>query len=976
MALSGKRSLTDELFNASREGDMKTFDECIGNGVDILCKNNAGWNVLHYIGLYSNYSLLCHVVQHHSKVIQLVNDVDKDGTTPLHMACMPNRPDIRIIEKFVRLGGDLLQRDNEGKACQDKTHDRNTQNFLQWRKLHPSGLPDTVLANQKTANNDVIMKYLHTFGKLDDAFARRYESALKKSVEESANIRVIFLGPQGVGKTTLTYHLLEKALPEDGVDSTNTMDVNLNRLMINKNTHERILLPENDIERTASLNRLRDMLGTLSFSDKNTKSGTSESSKKTHSGDMAYVNIFDFGGEVMFSNFQHIFLNADAVIILLFSLENCMKHDSTDLDTVFYWLKFIYTYSIGKYKPPIVLIGTHLDKIPMDKRTTTLNAIMTTIRSKERDADIAHIFDQHVVDVIHISNPEPRDGVFEKIWHSVMRCAPYQAQWGQLLPGHWIALEHDLMTMKGRGVKVMTLKEIKKHAEAIGVTDVEAFLRYLHSARNVLTFPTDGHQDMSTDLKFILDPEWMIKAFRLIVTDLKYHIRNVGSKDPLLKEYQQTRRLRRAFIDKVWGKEENESFSENSDTLLYYIERSELIVKPLPKEDEMDAEIDTYIVPSMLLDQDGTNVVRSYLQQGNIVTSSTLGIKFDNNFIPDAVFDKFLASLLYRFQVVSHETNQLLWRGLACFILTADVNMVIHCKTNMIKVTLLSQKAFNTTHGVQIRTVLEKLLVDTLQRNDQGHLNYTEHIGNDFEVYSPEGDTFNTTTAVKKFWFGDLEVTQREPAEKCSSTASQNRLTLKEMSRIAKHIHANSYQMFFIQLEMDDTTFNQIRRDNSALDFRSQVIRMLIRWHSVLDSGKQPLELIVDAMNATSIPPRDMLSEVNSPPSFYEELKNVAELTKRTRVPDRCLVEAEVRDLARRIGKMYVVFFIELDITNERIEEAEVDHRGDVLKMKEKLLLEWMERESGDSNVVRIVMAFKECQLDWNAVVDVLKKTS
>ncbi|OWF37181.1 serine/threonine-protein kinase roco5 [Mizuhopecten yessoensis] len=758
-SLTKDERLSDDLLNASRNNDVATFEKCVRDGANVLCKNKAEWNVLHYIGLYRSYQLLCHVTQHHANVIDLINDVAKDGTTPLHMACIPSPPDIRVIEKFVRIGGDLLQRDWFGLGCKDKTHDRNTINFLQWRKLHPSGLPDSVLDNQKTADNDVIMKYLRTFAFMDDGFARRYELALQGRVEKSSNIRVIFLGPPGVGKTTMTYHLLETPIPEGGVDSTNMMNVDLNRLMINQRTGERIFLRGNDMERSASLNRLRDVLGTLSISEKTTKEGMSAGGGRSYSGDMAYVNIFDFGGEIMFSNFQHIFLNADAVIMLTFSLHNCLK-DPSILETVYFWLKFISTYSIGKYRPPIVLVGTHLDEIPFNEREPTLETFMATIKSEKKNPDIAQIFEQHVVDVICISNLEPRDPVFEKLWKVILKCAPYQAQWNQLLPGHWIALEHDLMTLKSQGTKVMTFQKIKERAAAMDVTDVGAFLRYLNSARNILTFPTDDHKDLPADLKVILDPEWMIKAFRLIVTEIKYHIGNLGQGDPLLQEYQRTRRLKKAFIDHVWGKEDTDKFLENSTTLLYYIERSELIVKPLPKEDEAGDDVDTYIVPSMLQDQSDVNLVRSYLNQRNMETSSTLCINFKNKFIPEAVYDKFMASLLYRFEVISTKQDELLLqRGLACFILTGNVNMVVHCKENMIKVALFSKEySFAKSLAVPIRTVLEKLLMSTLQRNDQGHLEYSSHIEKDFQISETDEKTVVTTRAEKKFWFGDFEV--------------------------------------------------------------------------------------------------------------------------------------------------------------------------------------------------------------------------
>lgn len=73
---------------------------------------------------------------------------------------------------------------------------------------------------------------------------------------------------------------------------------------------------------------------------------------------------------------------------------------------------------------------------------------------------------------------------------------------------------------------------------------------------------------------------------------------------------------------------------------------------------------------------------------------------------------------------------------------------------------------------------------------------------------------------------------------------------------------------------------------------------------------------------------------------------------------------------------MYVIFFIELDMSNESIEEAEIDHPGNVMKAKERLLSDWLKRETDGANVVRIVLAFQECrQLDWRRLIGLLQKT-
>ncbi|OWF53442.1 uncharacterized protein LOC110446358 [Mizuhopecten yessoensis] len=975
-------NLSPEILQAVEKGDVARFNKCVKKGANVLGLDKNGWNILHHIGYHNKYAFYRSIVLEHTQITTLIHQTANDGSTPLMMSCKPIPPDIRLIDAFVRLGGDLLYRDSHGRSCTDVTSDRNTRNYLSWRRLHTTGLPDAVLEEQSTPKNDVIMQFLRSFTYMDDTFADRFEKELKKKKEKSANIRIIFLGHEGVGKTTLCHWLIGQKVKDGGPGSTDTMEVNLSHLMINKATGEVVFLPEHDVGRTLCHRRLRDMVGNLTLSDM-----PPQRENNCFIGDMAYVNIFDFGGESLFTNFQHIFLNDDAVFILVFSLHNCLD-ELAIVDRVYFWLKFIASYSHGKYKPPVILVGTHMDKIPPADRKNTLKFVIDIIRN---NPEIDEIYQNHIIEFFHIGNKTQTDSEREIIWKAILKSAPYQAQWGQLLPGSWISLEHDIMRLRNSSTRVMTFKELKERATKFGVVDVEGFLRYMHTSRTILSFPSDDEpgQPIPLDMKIILDPAWMIRAFRLIVTALKFHLQNLEKDDPLLIEYQRTRRLKREFIDRIWRMHDvKEGFLSHSETLLYFIERSELIVKPVPTG--IPTDVDTYIVPSLLQPAD-PDLVRQYLKDKYAKTSSTLCIQFQDKFVPEAVCDKFLASLIYRFKV-DDATSLCIQRGIACFLLTGDWKMIAHCRDRMIKITLFSENPSPQpfTNGKQLRGIVTDLLDSTLRRNDQLHLVYKAYLHHNFEVLQEDNVLepskvksmlhSDRTTKLSKadydFWFTmqPRPKTAGKGANASSGNTSGVDLTrepsLKQMSHIAKHI-GDGYVLFFLELGMKNNTITQVRQTNAALDFRSQITRTLIAWRNSRSQSDVTLSAIVDAMNATHMDSAAMMSELSPNSQEAEKIKkSVCDLC----LPERRLREVEVDIVARSIGTMYVVFFIHLDLEDEIIREAELNHHGEARNMKMHLLHTWLQRNGKEASVHRIMMASRECDIiGWKELADKLR---
>lgn len=252
--------------------------------------------------------------------------------------------------------------------------------------------------------------------------------------------------------------------------------------------------------------------------------------------------------------------------------------------------------------------------------------------------------------------------------------------------------------------------------------------------RSILCFNMD-----LPNAKMILDPQWMVQAFRKIATGDKFFDQVHGRNHPLMKTYKENGKLTPELIDFLWKSDPD--FLTFKDTLLYYLERLELLVKPLPGEGE--SSVDIYIVPCMLQLAD-VDLIKPMLDRPETTMSATLCYDFQGRFIPPAVFNKILASCIHRFQVLIKPNGLLcLQQGLACFVLNPRWNVVLHCKDSLMKVTLFTQSADDTGvcnteaapgEGFGVRKILDDIVKATLERNEQQHMEYRYYFHHRYDI--------------------------------------------------------------------------------------------------------------------------------------------------------------------------------------------------------------------------------------------------
>lgn len=101
------------IFSVCEKGDLSTLKEIIDNGVNIHSIDEHGNSLVHVIAKYNHHKLFWYL---HKKDIT-VNVKNKDGDTPLHVACKHHS--LRTIIELLRYVSNPRDKNLEGKTAFD-----------------------------------------------------------------------------------------------------------------------------------------------------------------------------------------------------------------------------------------------------------------------------------------------------------------------------------------------------------------------------------------------------------------------------------------------------------------------------------------------------------------------------------------------------------------------------------------------------------------------------------------------------------------------------------------------------------------------------------------------------------------------------------------------------------------------------------------------------------------------------------------
>ncbi|XP_033726112.1 probable serine/threonine-protein kinase pats1 [Pecten maximus] len=389
------------------------------------------------------------------------------------------------------------------------------------------------------------------------------------------------------------------------------------------------------------------------------------------------------------------------VFVVVFDVAMCLdpSRSATCYEITEHWLKNIATYAIDKRTPPIILVGSHLDQVSSNKEKQE-EEFIKVLEKLQENPQLCAIMQNHVQDMVPIADLNDstiNKDVYEAMWETLIDVAPLQSQWQKAQPARWVALEHELVRLKNRGKIILTYEEllnVNRHLPVpLAEIEVMDFLRALKFAGSFLCFDLYSKNPFA-----ILQPQWVIDAFKAIMTAPKFKV-NLPPKMKLeWTKYEKTGVLSVEFLTQLW----KDRFLDDMDTLNIVMETLSLLAKPV--SDDPNVEVDYFIVPSMLQTAD-PQMIQQILDDPNTVTTVTLCLMFKHPFIPQAVWDKMIASCIHRFQRLKepeYDGSKFIQRGFASLTVDALWNTVINCRDNAMKITMFKRDTDKLTKGAGI----------------------------------------------------------------------------------------------------------------------------------------------------------------------------------------------------------------------------------------------------------------------------------
>ncbi|CAC5411139.1 unnamed protein product [Mytilus coruscus] len=371
-----------------------------------------------------------------------------------------------------------------------------------------------------------------------------------------------------------------------------------------------------------------------------------ERRQRTHDDMSAFCLLWDFAGQKDFYATHQVFLSNSAVYLLVTdgldfttTEEQGMEFDES-AQHVSFWFDAIHCYWSSTEKsrldPPIIVVCTNEDKIkePLERKerqekfTANLGKILKNQKKKK-----------HLRYVYFVSNTEDEDNVFEEIRNKISQQAMDMKDWGRVCPLKWLLFQQVLLKLKENGVPISTttkLFKIAKHDD-IAITTEKEFklcLQYCHDKGTVIYFEEENLRD-----HVILDPKWLVDAFRCLVSD---KIENNITLSDDWQNLTETGELTDKLISRLFKKEPQLKFSENKTHLLEVMKRFDIIVNL--------RNSDTLYMPCMIKSCTIEELAEQFFDGSQSCNrTSWLCLKF--KFLPPAFYNHILAWYIKMYSV-------------------------------------------------------------------------------------------------------------------------------------------------------------------------------------------------------------------------------------------------------------------------------------------------------------------------------------
>lgn len=440
------------------------------------------------------------------------------------------------------------------------------------------------------------------------------------------------------------------------------------------------------------------------------------------------ITFWDFAGQTVFQTTHQAFMSSKAVYLLVTDVSRPMNdsiedddddecqcgsdHQKSVKDFLKFWLNTIHTYSSESQKgsPKILVVSTHKDKVQNGDKE-----IEEHFRDIKRVAKKKMLLPHLVPEMFCVDCNDEDEDVFDKLRSKILEIAKKENIFPESIPTSWIYLERKIIDLRKKGKKVLSFSEVKKLNKfcALHLKDekeIKIFLQFHHAIGNMLFYDEKGLDDI-----IVLNPQWLVDAFKCLITTEKFLGSTRHQADFLLEEMKKTGYLSMENIEILWSDREDPSYLENKEHIIKILERMDIIAKPTRYEQngESSHEMSTFLVPCMM-NVDSFNVRNKWLKSKNTskIVVPALGFYFKDEFMPPAVFYRLLAACMAKFPVVEQNDVPQVFANTAVFRLDKYNFLLLVHDDFLIRAWVLTFS--NTDQQSSIRYTIRKFLEESL----------------------------------------------------------------------------------------------------------------------------------------------------------------------------------------------------------------------------------------------------------------------
>ncbi|WAQ98426.1 PATS1-like protein [Mya arenaria] len=649
-----------------------------------------------------------------------------DGFTMDYFPDIFNTPTLNGVPK-------LSLQYSEFHRFASSTCDTLTKEFYFFPGLSPSLMPDE-------------------FGNLDPGDMQLYLDMMKHGVVSTYNIRLMFVGLYGAGKTCTARRIMRKDIA--GTSSTDGIDVYIGKCKVDirNQTWETVDVPRKSEPYNILSNVLRldddseqkipDIKNLENTPESVTVGASDTGSREQHmetdqameiglkhrdpgsvsSHDIeiietnsekpdsmrvamrvfqqtkqsdgtnhkeAFVSLWDFAGQFVYYATHQLFFSPRSIYLLVLNLEDDLDRSleewymdlqgKTSIEAqggVDFWLKSIFTYARGAVPgfPKIILVGTHFDQMheSRDRRYRIAHGYFDKIRDIFQGTPLSHNISKNE---FLLSNTDPNDPEIDRLRGEILGIAKEYPSWGEKMPAKWIELQQNLEDIRRQGQSLMSLDNLRSIVQKLAspIEDEEQLMLFLRAHHEIGTYIYFSESEQLKNF-IILEPQWIVNAFRYLISAREFQAKY----GPLLKkwlEFVETGRLEYDLAESIWRVDEESHFFENTDIILLFLEKLDIIARAsVISDDGMSlTPLKYFYVPSLLKEAPRKEILHAPIVPGCLNTP-VLCIKFNEEFMPPAIFNRIIAICLGKFPLARQGKRKLLFCGCGVFEVNKDLS--------------------------------------------------------------------------------------------------------------------------------------------------------------------------------------------------------------------------------------------------------------------------------------------------------------